>query len=187
MENNHFGTITAAARILRLGGVVAYPTEACFGLGCDPRNLSAVRRILRMKKRTWDKGLIIIADRLERLLPYLGPCEFSLRERILRSDSVPVSWVCPASSGVSRLIRGKRHSIAVRITHHPPTARLCQNAAMALVSTSANVAGQAPLRSPNAVFREFGRMVDMVVDAPVGDASRPSAVIDLVTGEVFRT
>ena len=187
MRRSVCGSIEEAAKILRTGGVVAYPTEACFGLGCDPRNSAAVRRILTMKKRSWDKGLILIADRIERLLPFLEACDRSLREKMLRPQPGPVSWVCPASTAVPRLVRGRHHSIAVRITSHPPAARLCHDASMALVSTSANVAGQEPLRSADRVAGMFGNSVDLVVDASIGRASRPSTIIDVLSGEVLRS
>lgn len=187
MGSSLYGSVKAAAEILRAGGVVAYPTEACFGLGCDPCNAVAVRRILTMKKRSWDKGLILIADRIERLLPYLEPGDPSLLDRILGPRPDPVSWVCPASPGVPRLVRGEHRSIAVRVTAHPPAARLCRAAAMALVSTSANVAGQAPLKSAGAVAGTFGSRIDLVVDARIGRASRPSTIIDALSGEVLRS
>ncbi len=187
MRSSVRGSVGEAVKILRAGGVVAYPTEACFGLGCDPRNTAAVRRILAMKKRSWDKGLILVSDRIERLLPYLMTRDQSLLDRMHCPRPGPVSWVCPASKTVPRLVRGAHHSIAVRITSHPPAAELCQGASMALVSTSANIAGQAPLRSADRVARVFGDSVDLVVDAGIGRAARPSTIIDAVSGEVLRS
>ncbi len=176
----------AAANILWEGGVVAYPTEACFGLGCDPKNHVAVERILAMKKRLSAKGLILVADRLEPILPYLAPCDTRLLEKMQEAGPIPVSWVCPAASDTPHWLKGTHHSIAVRIIRHPPAAELCRIAAMALVSTSANVAGQSPLKSAHAVATEFGPQVDLIIDAPIGEASRPSTVMDLLSGEVFR-
>ncbi len=187
MRSSLFGSIEEAANLLRTGGVVAYPTEACFGLGCDPRNAEAVRRILAMKKRSWDKGLILVSDRIERLLPYLATSDQSLFDKMLCPQPGPVSWICPAATIVPRLVRGTHHSIAVRITSHPPTARLCHAASMALVSTSANIAGQMPLKSAGRVAGVFGNRVDLVVDAGIGRASRPSTIIDAISGEVLRS
>ena len=187
MRGSVSSSVEAAAQILRAGGVVAYPTEACFGLGCDPRNTAAVRRILAMKKRSWDKGLILISDRIERLLPYLATRDQSLLDRMRSPQPGPVSWVCPASTIVPRVVRGAHDSIAVRITSHPPAAELCHGASMALVSTSANVAGQEPLKCADRVAGVFGHSVDMVVDAGIGRAARPSTIIDAVSGKVLRS
>ncbi len=181
------GSVAAGARIIKSGGVVAYPTEACFGLGCDPANTNAVRRILAMKQRHWDKGLILVSDRVERALPYLAELSPDQLAQLGGKSDTPVSWVCPASSRVSRWVRGRFDTIAVRITSHPPTARLCREAGMVLVSTSANRAGQPPLKSARNVLKVFRGDVDLVVDEPIGRASRPSTIIDISSGEVLRS
>lgn len=181
------GSVADGARILKSGGVVAYPTEACFGLGCDPGNAEAVRRILTMKRRSWEKGLILVTDRVERALPFLGPLPDDRIVRLREAADTPVSWVCPASALVSRWVRGSFDTIALRITRHPPTARLCRDAEMVVVSTSANRAGQPPLRGASEVARVFEGEVDLVVDESIGRAQRPSTIIDIISGDILRS
>ncbi len=185
-STNTLGTVAEGAAILKSGGVVAYPTEACFGLGCDPGNADSVQRILRMKNRSWDKGLILVSDRVERALPYLGELTSDQIEKLGSETDKPVSWICPVSALVSQWVRGRFESIALRITRHPPTARLCHEAGMVLVSTSANRAGQPPLESAFSVTNVFNEEIDLVVDEPIGIAARPSTIIDICSGEILR-
>lgn len=182
----NIASLTRAADIIRAGGVVAYPTEACFGLGCDPRNIFAVRRILRMKRRARAQGVILIADHRARLMRYAN---FSaLRHRKPMFDSWPGkhTWLVPATGGVSRWVRGEHSTVAVRVTAHRDAAMLCRLAHTALVSTSANRHGRRMLTNTDAVLREFGDEVDFVVDGKVGGARTPSVIRDAQTGKVVR-
>jgi L-threonylcarbamoyladenylate synthase len=178
--------VEAAALMIRNGGVVAYPTESCFGLGCDPRNQTAIGRILEMKDRSRDKGLILISDCLEKLLPFLAPMPQDMLDRVQASWPGPVTWLCPASEQATAFLRGQYDSLAVRVTAHSTAARLCEVADMPLVSTSANRAGQPPLRNASEVMSTFGRAVDCIVDEPIGESTKPSKILDALTGEVIR-
>ena len=139
--------IAEAARIIRLGGVVAYPTEAVFGLGCDPEGKAAVERLLQLKHRSADKGLILIAAEFPQLTPFIAPLSDELRKQVLATWPGPVTWVLSAAPHVPPLLRGRYSTIAVRVTAHPIATRLCQYSRMAIVSTSANIAGREPARS----------------------------------------
>ncbi len=183
-------SLARAAGVIRSGGVVAYPTESCFGLGCDPRNATAVRRILRIKRRPWAKGLIVIADRYNRLLPYVNLSGARRREQILGSWPGRHTWLLPAATGLPhstvRRLCGAHTTLAVRVTAHRDAAQLCQLARTAIVSTSANRAGRRMLRSADAVLREFGDEVDFIVDGRIGNARAPSIIRHFETGEVVR-
>lgn len=168
------------------GGVVAYPTEAVWGLGCDPLIADAVWRILKMKQRNWRKGLILIAARFEQLLPYLDLPAPSVCERAFATWPGPYTWVFPASRHCPALITGGRATVAVRVTAHPGTARLCMEFGGPLVSTSANRSGREPARSPIAVRRQFGAGVDILVPGPIGALQGPTPIRDIVTGQTFR-
>ena len=148
--------VEVAARVLRNGGVVAYPTESCFGLGCDPQDIAAIARILEMKGRSRDKGLILISDCLDKLLPFLAPLERKTLDRLQATWPGPFTWLCPASAQATDWLTGRFDSLAVRVTAHPTAARLCRECGMPLVSTSANHAGEPALRSAAEVERSFG-------------------------------
>jgi len=175
-----------AVAALRRGDIVAYPTESCYGLGCDPRRHEAVRRLLALKGRPWDKGFILISDHISRLFPYIGTPSAELADRVLSTWPGPVTWLVPARPLVSRWLRGNHAQLAVRVTAHPGAAALCRHARMALVSTSANRAGRPPARSAAAVRREFGNRIDYVLEGNLGALARPTEIRDGVTGEIIR-
>lgn len=178
--------IRRAARLLRRGGVVAYPTEAVFGLGCDPRDRKAVRRILRIKRRPWQKGLILIAADFEQLTPYLEPLDPALWDTVLASWPGPVTWLLPARRRVSRWLRGRHRTLAVRVTAHQQAAALCRAFGGAIISTSANRSGRPPVRTTLAVRGRLGRDVDFVLPGAVGGAARPSEIRDPASGRILR-
>ena len=176
--------IRTAARILLNDGVIAYPTEGAFGLGCLPDSSGAVARILNMKERNPGMGLVLIAAALHQLDPWVD------RERIDRplesSAEHPVTWVVPASPNVPYWICGDHEGVAVRLVAHPVAAALCEATDSALVSTSANRSGQRPARNRHVLRRQFGDLVDFVVPGDLGPARGPSEIRRYETGKTLR-
>lgn len=170
---------------LRRGGLIAYPTESCYGLGCDPRNLLALKQILYLKGRDTSKGMVLIADCFKRLKFFIRPLSAVDLARVSRSWPGPVTWVVPASAACPPLLTGGRATIAVRVTAHPGAALLCRSLGMALVSTSANKSGKKPAQTAAECRRIFGARVRMI-DGRIGQRRRPSTLIDLATGTVLR-
>ena len=142
--NNELNVITA----LNDGAVIFYPTEALYGLGCDPDNEQAVMDLLAIKQRPVEKGLILIADNYSQLLPYIDDSKIPMDKRpeIFSSWPGPVTWVLPASESAPKWITGKFDSIAVRVTNHAGVKVLCAEFGKTLVSTSANLAGCDPVQ-----------------------------------------
>lgn len=176
--------IRHAVRVLQAGGVIAYPTEGVFGLGCLPRVGEAVRRILDIKQRDPAMGLILIVSSPDQLE---GWVKIPTDELSLDSSSDrPVTWIVPASDDVPRWIRGDHPGLAVRQTTHPVARSLCENAASALVSTSANLSGHPPARNALVLRRLFGSAVDYIVPGECGPARGPSEIRDFRTGKILR-
>jgi L-threonylcarbamoyladenylate synthase len=171
-----------AARAIREGGIVAYATEYCFGLGCDPANRAAVLRLLRLKRRTVGKGLIVLAAGIDQLARYVK----QVPEPVRASWPGPYTWLLPAGPAAPAWITGAHDRIAVRVTAHPQAAALCRAAGMAIVSTSANHAGEAPARTDREVRRRFGRSIDFILAGRVGDAPAPTPIRDAETGSLVR-
>jgi L-threonylcarbamoyladenylate synthase len=177
--------LKVAARALRAGGVVAYPTEAVFGLGCDPLNRSAVLRLLAIKQRPMAKGLILIASRLEQLLPFLHPLAADVEQRLRETWPGPVTWLLPACPAAPRWLRGRHSKLAVRVTAHPLAAALCEAFGGPIVSTSANASGRSPARSTlQTRLRCPG--VDLILSGATGGLARPTPIRDALSGEVHR-
>lgn len=175
-----------AARVLAAGGVVAYPTEAVYGLGCDPRDFDAVARLLALKRRPARKGVILIAASLAQLEPWILPLDAAARARIGDGWPGPHTWLVPCRAQVPRWLRGAHDTLAVRVTAHPLAAALCRAFGGAIVSTSANRAGRPPARSALAVRARLGGEVDCVLNGALGGAARPTEIRDLATGALVR-
>lgn len=177
-----------AARVLDEGGVLAYPTEAVFGLGCDPLNPVAVHRLLALKRRPASKGLILIAADLSQLVPFvdLDTLPAARLAEVQGSWPGPHTWLLPTRAGIPSWLTGVHSSIAVRVTAHPLAAALCTLWGGALVSTSANRAGQRPARTALQVRQRLPRGVDLILHGPCGGAARPTSIRDAVTGVAIR-
>ena len=171
-----------AARIIQHGGVVAYATEYCFGFGCDPMNRSAVLRLLRIKRRAPDKGLILIAANVAQLDSYVD----DVPAPVLATWPGPHTWLLKPREGVPGWITGDHPGIAVRVTAHPQAATLCLAAGMAIVSTSANRGGGAPTRRYRDTMRRFKGEVDFVLPGMVGEAPAPTPIRDAASGALMR-
>ena len=175
-----------AARCIEAGGILAYPTEAVYGLGCDPRNGGAVHRLLAIKRRPEDKGLILIAADYSQLRSFVTPLVGDRMREVLATWPGPVTWLLPARAGTPRWLTGRHATLAVRVTAHPLAAALCRSAGRALVSTSANVSELPPARTALEVRLAFGTQLDLVLARPCGPRTNPSTIRDGLTGAVIR-
>ncbi|WP_420588890.1 L-threonylcarbamoyladenylate synthase [Bacterioplanoides sp.] len=178
-----------ARRCVEQGGVIAYPTEAVWGLGCDPTNDEAIQRILDIKKRPWQKGMLVVAASLDQLDDYLLPLSGDDFKLVDATWPGPVTWVLPCDESVSPLLRGETRNdqptLAVRISAHPMVRALCEKAGP-LVSTSANPAGREPARSmvqlrqyfKPATIKTFGgkQVVDFILPGNLGGQKQPSEI-----------
>ena len=170
---------------LKSGGIIAYPTESVFGLGCDPGNREAVQRLLRIKGRPQRKGLILIASRLNQLTPYIAPLNKVELERVNTIQPKPHTWLVPSAKDCPKWITGRHDTIAVRVTTHPLSQYLCRTTGMPLVSTSANRSGGKPAKTTRQCYKLFGSSV-RIIPGRVGKARRPSTIQDLVSGKIIR-
>ncbi|MFT3754814.1 MAG: Sua5/YciO/YrdC/YwlC family protein [Pseudoxanthomonas sp.] len=182
-------SIEAAVTALRQGAVLAYPTEGVWGLGCDPRIEAAVLRLLAIKQREVEKGLILIAANFEQLQPYLDlhALPATRLEEIRTSWPGPHTWVMPAAANAPRWITGDHDSIAVRVSAHPPVVALCEAFGGALVSTSANLAGQPAPQHREQLDPAVLAGIDGVVEGETGGLQRPSTIRDARSGALLRS
>ncbi len=178
--------IATAARWIRNGGIVAYPTEAVFGLGCDPSDPLAVARLLAIKHRPVSKGLILVAARRAQLDPWLQPLPAGLEQRLQRSWPGPVTWLVPAADDCPAWLTGQHATLAVRVSAHPLVQALCERLGGAVVSTSANVSNQRPARSILDVQLRFAADIDYILGGPLGDLQQPTTIRDLTSGRIVR-
>lgn len=186
MSGQNLLTIPRAVQCLRDGELIAYPTEAVFGLGCDPANEKAVRALLALKDRSADAGLILIGSEFEQFEPFIKPVNTELKNQAMASWPGPVTWLFPRSAAVPDWLAGKYATVAIRVTDHPVCRALCAAFGGAIVSTSANPGQKAPARSSAAVDAYFGSALCGIVAGELGNKDRPSEIRDLATGRVLR-
>lgn len=180
--------VDAAARILRRGGIIAYPTEAVWGLGCDPRNEAAVLRLLDIKQRDMAKGLILIAGDESQLAPFIDMAALTHTQQasVRESWPGPNTWVVPASTDAPCWITGAHERIAVRVSAHPDVIALCKAFGGAIVSTSANLAGMPAVHARDALDPRLLARLDGVLDGETGGREAPSLIRDARSGAVLR-
>lgn len=179
-------SITHASQIIKEGGVVAYPTEAVYGLGCDPMNEAAVMKLLSLKQRQVEKGLIIIAANVEQLEPYIDINQLDNYPELCQSWPGPHTWLVPCYDHVPRWVRGQHEKLAVRVTAHKLTSELCLNYGSAIISTSANTSTKAPALNVNEVEEQFANKLDYILVGETDGRDTVSTIRDADTGQQIR-
>lgn len=175
-----------AVRCLAAGGVIAYPTEAVYGLGCDPDNGNAVHRLLAIKGRSVGKGLILVAADYMALRPYVAPLDPIRMALVHATWPGPTTWLMPARPDTPAWLTGTHNTIAVRVTAHPMASALCRQWGGALVSTSANRASHPPARTHLEVRARLGDAIDVILVGRCGGRTRPTTIRNARTGAVIR-
>ncbi len=177
--------VLETAREIRAGAVIAYPTEAVWGLGCDPWNEEAVDRLLAIKNRSVDKGLILVADNIRQFDFLFEDFPQDWIDRMASTWPGPNTWLVPHQDLLPEGVTGVHDTVALRVTDHPLVRDLCSLVGP-LISTSANPQGRPAARTRIRVEQYFRGQVDLVLGGALGGRMNPSLIRDLVTGEVVR-
>ncbi|MGB1271246.1 MAG: L-threonylcarbamoyladenylate synthase [Endozoicomonas sp.] len=187
MDVSRAAEVAEAARIVREGGVIAYPTEAVWGVGCDPWNRQAVYRVLDIKARPVEKGVILIGCSQSQFESLLHPLSREERARLSSSWPGPYTWLIPDPDGwAPDWVRGQFDTVAVRVSAHPMVRELCQAVGHPIISTSANRAGEPPMLTYDQVEQTFSSSLDGIVAGSIGEQSTPSEIRDLRSGQLVR-
>src|SRR5690606_22186960 len=182
--------IRLAARYLRGGGVIAYPTEGVWGLGCDPDNEDAVARLQALKQRDPAKGLILIAASIEQVRPYLGGLNQDQLRKLASTWPGAYTWIVPDNGAAPLWVTGGKPGLALRVSAHPVVRALCEAFGGPLISTSANPAGRPAPLSALRVRRYFSSrpplQPDYVLKGPLGGQRGPTPIRELISDKVVR-
>jgi len=184
-----FVNITQAVSALQAGRVVAYPTEAVYGLGCDPMNEQAVADIWKLKQRPDGMGLIVVGSSWQQLVPYMSLLDEQHHAKLVSSWPDALTWIVPAAENTPHWLTGGRDTIALRWTLHPDVCALCDAFGGAIVSTSANLHGQPPCVSADCVALAFAAQEAFagVLQGELGGNPKPTPIRDLMTGAWIRS
>lgn len=184
MDNN---ILDETCKLLQQGKVIACPTESVFGLSCDPLNEIAINTLLQLKQRPISKGLIIVANNLKQLKPYIATLTEQQINKLQQTRTKPITWIVPAHPDAPNWLTGAQTGIAIRITNHPVLAQLCQAIDSALVSTSANRSGQPPARTALEVRAQFPTEIPLIIDSNTVLNNNPSEIRDLISDTILRS
>ena len=181
-------TLNNALQVYQEGGVLAYPTEAIYGLGCDPDNESAVHKLLALKERPIEKGLILLAGNYSQLLPYVDDSKIPQDKRFSVLSRWPngITQVLPANNGIAHYLTGQFSTIAVRVTSQPDVVALCNATGKPIVSTSCNLTGCEPATRYDTIDEKLLPDIDYVIQGKTLGFTKPSTIINGLTGEKFR-
>jgi len=177
--------IRLAAHHVRHGGVIVYPTETVYGLGCDPFNEPAVDYLNFLKQRTPEKGLILLAGSLQQLELCIDIPDDPCRAKIL-SNEQPTSWIVAAKNNLPSWITAKNGSVAVRISKHPVVTQLCSLLGFPLVSSSANPGGGKPAENMLQIQNYFHNQVHTILTSNIPASGTPSTLKHLTNNKIFR-
>jgi L-threonylcarbamoyladenylate synthase len=172
---------------IKQGAIFAYPTDTIWGLGCHPQNQHAVRRILQIKNRPFDKGMILLSNRIEYCQTFIDHEYFQQqREHISAPEPLATTWLLPASKLCPNWLTGKNSTVAIRLTTLPHIQTLCDRLGQPLISTSANISGRKSAANLLQIHRLFGHSVDFIIAGTSKGSQRASRIIDKRSGEIIR-
>ena len=173
--------------IINQGGVIAYPTESVWGLGCNPWNKKAVNKILSLKKRNSEKGFILVGSHISQFSPLVNILPTAQKETLEDSWPGPHTWVIPDEMQWAPVwVRGRFNTVAVRVSRHPEIVSLCNALMQPIISTSANTTGKDALVDQNSVETSFSNTIDAIFSGTIGKHKKPTTIQDLFTGHTIR-
>lgn len=179
--------VQQAAQVMHQGGVIAYPTEAVWGLGCDPFNREAVEHLLDIKRRPMHKGLVLVAGEVAQIEPLLADLSAAEREKVTANWPGPYTWILPDSKNlIPHWIKGKHSAVAVRVSAHSDVKAITKSFGSFIVSTSANPSDYLPARSLLRVKTYFCENLDYLVPGELGGFSQPTQIRDLRSDRLVR-
>ncbi len=174
--------ISRAVEVLRSGGVIIYPTDTIYGLGCDITNKEAIDRILQIKGRSHNKPMSFVCADLTNVSKYAHVSNHAYRI-LKRHLPGPYTFVLPATRETPRILQTKRKTVGLRVPDHPVPIRLVQELGNPILSTSANRSDEDVLTDPEELKGMLGAGVDLMLECgrlPV----MPSSVISLLDDRV---
>lgn len=184
-QSNIHNQIKQAVQYLHEGKTIAYPTEAVYGLGCNPFDEKAVANLFHVKQRPIEKGVILVAGSVEQIMDWVSLYDTPWQESVLDSWPGPVTWVLPLKKSMPDWITGGRDTVAIRVSSHPIIQELCNQFGGPIVSTSANLTNQPPAKSCEQINQIFKNTV-WCISAELGNLKHPTQIKDAKTGQVLR-
>ena len=167
--------------------LILYPTEGVYGIGADARNVELAKRICKIKGRPLSKGLIVLADSLDRLQDWILPLTEAQKALMETLDfGFHHTWLVPRTALCPDVLSGDSPDLAVRLTTHPVARALCEGLGAPLISTSANIQGEPAIMSEEDALKFSDYEVTGVVQGGLGGIPQATKIQHIVTGKVYR-
>ncbi|HBO07622.1 MULTISPECIES: L-threonylcarbamoyladenylate synthase [Bacteroides] len=179
--------IKKACQVMREGGVILYPTDTIWGIGCDATNEDAVRRVYEIKQRQDSKAMLVLVDSSVKVDFYVQDVPEVAWDLIELADK-PLTIIYSGARNLAANLLAEDGSVGIRVTNEEFSKRLCQQFRKAIVSTSANISGQPSPKSFNEISEEVKSAVDYIVGYRQEETSnpKPSSIIKLDKGGVIK-
>ena len=165
--------------------IFAYPTEGVWGIGCNPFSEKAVKKLINLKKRPKNKGIIVLAGSLQQLLPFTQHLSEKLKKRMNSKWPGPHTWLVPSSPDIPKWLIGPTGLVALRLSDHKTVIELTESFNMPICSSSANISGQEPAKNLDEIRTFFGNKV-LIIEGELGGLKKPTPVQNLESKEWLR-
>ena len=177
-------SIRHAAHVINSGGIIAYPTDTIYGLGCDPYDADAVARLSDIKSRSALKQFILLAGHIEQIKAFVDLTED--QQQKITQNKEATSWVIKANKHTPAWLLNKDKTVTIRLSKHSDVKKLCHILGHAIISTSANLSGQRPARNALELHQRFHSSIDKIMASNEKLTARPSKVIRLCDNHILR-
>ena len=179
--------IKKACQVMREGGVILYPTDTVWGIGCDATNEDAVRRVYEIKQRQDSKAMLVLVDSSVKVDFYVRDVPEVAWDLIDLADK-PLTIIYSGARNLAANLLAEDGSVGIRVTNEDFSKRLCQQFRKAIVSTSANISGQPSPKNFSEISEEVKSAVDYIVGYRQEEMSnpKPSSIIKLDKGGVIK-
>ena len=176
-----------ACEVMQKGGVILYPTDTIWGIGCDATNPEAVKRVYDIKKRADSKAMLVLVDSTVKVNFYVSDVPAVAWDLIEVADK-PLTIIYSGARNLASNLIAEDGSVGIRVTNEEFSKRLCQQFRKAIVSTSANISGQPSPANYSEITEELKSMVDYVVGYRQEEMGhpKPSSIIKLDKGGVIK-
>lgn len=171
-----------AAAVIRGGGIVAYPTETYYGLGVNPFDSDALKRLFEVKRRSRSKAILVIIDDIDQLSTLIAEFPEPYRPLIGQYWPGPLTLVFPALHSLPDLLTGGSGTIGVRMSSSATATAICRASGIPVSATSANISGEPPATCVADVLRYFNEAIDLVIDGGQNAAPQCSTIVALADG-----
>jgi len=173
-------TVKMAVKIMKRGGLIIYPTETCYGIGCDATNSKAIKKIYKIKKREKKKAMTILVSNRRMIKKYV---KVTKKIEKLMKNFMPGPLTIIAKKRNDNFLVNRENTVAFRVSSNKLATNIVKNLKKPIISTSANISKESPIYNIKEIIKTFDKKVDMIIDGGNLKKIKPSTIIDMTNNE----